>query len=226
MLLAAKIPPALSNREEPLRPKLIIIAGPNGSGKTTFTPQMLEHDWADGCLFINPDEIAKNEFGDWNSPEAVMKAVVKAQKMREDCLGKKQSMLIESVFSAPDKLVFIRQAKEAGFFIRFFFIGTDSPEINAARVTRRVLHGGHEVPIAKIISRYSKSIANASTALQISDRGYVYDNSATDRDPRILFRAKDGTVFKEYADLGHHPWAQMMREEIQLGVGSRGAGNL
>lgn len=219
------MPPAVktappSSRENPLRPKLIIIAGPNGSGKTTFTPQMLEHDWADGCLFINPDEIAKNDFGDWNSPEAVMKAVVKAQELREECLKAGQSMLIESVFSAPEKLVFIRRAKEAGFFIRFFFIGTDSPEINAARVTRRVLHGGHEVPIAKIISRYSKSIANASTALQVADRGYVYDNSTTDRNPRILFRTRDGQMFKEYSDLRHHPWALMMCEEVRSLVGS------
>lgn len=198
-----------------MRPKLIIIAGPNGSGKTTFTPQMLQHDWSDGCLFINPDEIAKNEFGDWNSPAAVMKAVVKAQEMREKCLKTGQSMLIESVFSAPDKLDFILRAKEADFFIRFFFIGTDSPEINAARVTRRVIHGGHEVPIAKIISRYSKSIANASTALLTADRGYVYDNSVTDRNPRILFRSKDGEVFKEYSDLKHHPWAQMMCDEVK-----------
>lgn len=181
---------------------------------------MLKHDWADGCLFINPDDIAKHEFGDWNSPAAVMKAVVKAQEMRDDCLKTGQSMLMESVFSAPDKLVFIRQAKDAGFFIRFFFIGTDSPEINAARVTRRVLHGGHEVPISKIISRYSKSIANAFIALQIADRGYVYDNSMTDRNPRILFRARDGALFKEYADVRLHPWAQMMCEEIRSLVGS------
>ena len=202
-----------------MRPKLIIIAGPNGSGKTTFTPQMLQHDWAEGCLFINPDEIAMNEFGDWNSPDAVLKAVVKAQEMRDECLKIGQSMLIESVFSAPDKLDFICRAKETGFFIRFFFIGTDSPEINAARVTRRVLHGGHEVPITKIISRYSKSIANAAEALRIADRGYVYDNSITDRNPRILFRARDGKVFKEYVDLRHHPWAQMMCEEVRTVTG-------
>jgi len=61
-----------------LRPKLIVIAGPNGSGKTTFTNQILRHDWSDGCTFINPDEIARNEFGDWNSPPAVKKAVVRA----------------------------------------------------------------------------------------------------------------------------------------------------
>ncbi len=123
-------------------------------------------------------------------------------------------MLIESVFSAPDKLDFIQRAKEAGFFIRFFFIGTDSPEINAARVARRVLHGGHEVPIPKIISRYSKSIANASMALQIADRGYIYDNSITDHDPKILFRTRNGETFKTYSDLKHHTWAMMMVEEV------------
>lgn len=198
-----------------MRPKLIIIAGPNGSGKTTFTPLMLQHDWAEGCLFINPDEIAKHEFGDWNCPDAVLKAVIRAQQLRESCLKSGQSMLIESVFSAPDKLDFVRRAKKAGFFIRCFFIGTDSPEINAARVARRVLSGGHEVPIAKIISRYSKSIANASVAMLIADRGYVYDNSINDKNPKLLFRVRDGAVVKEYADLSQHVWARMMGAEVR-----------
>jgi len=208
-------PSSCSSHKKPLRPKLIVIAGPNGSGKTTFTPLMLKHDWADGCLFINPDEIAKNEFGDWNSPGAVAKAVVRAQELREQCLRSGQSMLIESVFSAPDKLDFLHQARKAGFFIRFFFIGTDSPEINASRVVRRVLSGGHEVPIAKIISRYSKSIANASVAMLIADRGYVYDNSITDKNPKILFRVRDQRVYKAYTDLQQHMWAQMMCADLK-----------
>ncbi len=131
-----------------LRPKLIVIAGPNGSGKTTFTNQVLRHDWSEGCLFINPDEIAKHDFGDWNSPAAVMKAAVRAQELREACLRDRKSMLIETVFSAPDKLDFIQSAKEADFFIRFFFIGTDGPQINAARIVRRVLDGGHDVTMS------------------------------------------------------------------------------
>lgn len=154
------------------KPKLIVIAGPNGSGKTTFTNQVLRHDWSEGCFFINPDEIARDVFGDWNSPEAVMKAVVRAEELREECLRNRKSMLIETVFSAPDKLEFIRNAKEADFFIRFFFIGTDGPYINAARVTRRVMEGGHEVPISKIISRYNRSIANGAVAMSMVDRAY------------------------------------------------------
>ena len=49
------------------RPKLLIIAGPNGAGKTTVTGQILKHEWVEGCEYINPDFIARNKFGDWNS---------------------------------------------------------------------------------------------------------------------------------------------------------------
>lgn len=197
-----------------LRPKLIVIAGPNGSGKTTFTNQVLRHDWSEGCIFINPDEIAKHEFGDWNSPDAVRKAVVRAQNLREDCLRERKSLLIETVFSAPDKLDFIKRVKAADFFIRFFFIGTDGPHINAARVARRVMDGGHDVPINKIISRYNQSIANGAIAMSMVDRAYGYDNSIDNRDPKKLFRTTEGKIFKTYIDLKIHEWGQMMIEEL------------
>lgn len=198
-----------------LKPKLIVIAGPNGSGKTTFTSKVVQHDWSEGCLFINPDEIANREFGDWNSPDAVRKAVERAQELREQCLKERRSMLLETVLSIPEKVDFVQRAKEADFFIRFFFIGTDCPEINAARVTRRVMDGGHDVPIPKIIARYYRSIANCVPAIAIADRGYVYDNSIDDQDPRILFRTRDGKIFKSYADLERHDWARMIGEEVE-----------
>jgi predicted ABC-type ATPase len=205
-----------------LKPKLIVIAGPNGSGKTTFTNQVLRHDWSEGCLFINPDEIARYEFGDWNSPVAVLQAANRAQELREECLQNRQSMLLETVFSAPDKLDFIRQAQEADFFVRFFFIGTDGPHINAARVARRVMDGGHSVPIDKIISRYKRSIAQGAVAMTMADRAYGYDNSVDDRDPRKLFRTKQGKIFKCYGDLKHHEWGRIMIEEFfdQAGDGT------
>lgn len=197
-----------------LKPKLIVIAGPNGSGKTTFTNQVLRHDWSEGCLFINPDEIANQEFGDWNAPAAVLKAAERAQELREACLRDRQSMLVETVFSAPDKLDFIRRANEADFFVRFFFIGTDGPQINAARIVRRIMGGGHEVPIGKIISRYNRSIANGARAMTMVDRAYAYDNSVDDQAPEILFRARNGELVKTYSDLAGHEWGRMMVGEL------------
>ncbi len=56
--------------------ELIVIAGPNGSGKTTMTSQLLQSDWLEDAIYINPDIIANDKFGDWNSPDAVGPATV------------------------------------------------------------------------------------------------------------------------------------------------------
>ena len=34
------------------RPVLIIIAGPNGSGKTTITSKILRHEWIEDAVYI------------------------------------------------------------------------------------------------------------------------------------------------------------------------------
>lgn len=52
------------------RPVLIVIAGPNGSGKTTITSKILRHEWLEGAVYVNPDQVAQDRFGDGNSPEA------------------------------------------------------------------------------------------------------------------------------------------------------------
>ena len=62
------------------------------------------------------------------------------------------------------------------------------------------MEGGHDVPIAKIISRYYKSLANGRILSQIVDRAYFYDNSVNDRDACLLFRLADGQIVKRYVD--------------------------
>lgn len=181
------------------KPKLLVIAGPNGSGKTSITKQILKHEWVEGCAYINPDDIAQQEFGDWNSPEAVLKAAKLATERRETCLQQQQSLIFETVFSAVDKIDFLKRAQDAGFFVRLFFVGTNHPSINASRIVHRVLEGGHDVPITKIISRYSKSISNCCVAATFVDRLYVYDNSVDFAPAKLLFRASVGNLEKVYA---------------------------
>lgn len=182
------------------KPVLIVIAGPNGSGKTTITSKILRHEWMEDAIYVNPDQVAQERFGDWNSKEAVMQAVQYCEEQREDCLRSEKSLIFETVLSSDGKVDFIRRAKEAGFFIRIFFVATSHPSINASRIAQRVMEGGHDVPITKVISRYYKSILNCKRCASLADRVYVYDNSIDDADACLLFRMTDGQLFKQYTD--------------------------
>ena len=100
-----------------------------------------------GCACINPDLIAHQQFGDSNDPIAVKQAADLASGQREQALIARTDLAFETVFSAPDKLDYLIRARAAGYFVRLFFVATESPTINAARVAERMLSGGHEVPI-------------------------------------------------------------------------------
>lgn len=194
------------------KPRLIVVAGPNGAGKTSITEQLLRHEWMGGCEYVNPDTIARDKFGDWNAPRAVQNAARYAEELRERCLREKRSLAFETVLSMADKIDFIQRAKAAGFFVRLFFVGTDDPSINAKRVALRVMEGGHEVPIGKIIARYSRSLANCPPAVRLADRAYIYDNSIDNAAARLLFRTIDGVLFKRYGDI--NPWADEILLEL------------
>ena len=143
-----------------MNPVLLVIAGPNGADKTTVTVRLRNERWSEGVEYINPDEIARDRFGDWNSPEAVIQAVRWAEARREELLAQRSGIAFETVLSAADKIDFLWRAWGAGYFIRLFFISTIDPRINAARVAGRVMQGGHTVPIEKIVSRYERSMGN------------------------------------------------------------------
>jgi predicted ABC-type ATPase len=178
----------------------LVIAGPNGGGKTTVTALLREERWSEGVEYLNPDEIARDRFGDWNSPEAVLAAAQWAEARREELLAAGAGIAFESVLSTPSKIDFLVRAKQRGYFVRVFFISTSDPRINAARVAGRVMEGGHTVPIEKILQRYVRSMGNLIAAIRVADRVYVYDNSVEGADARLCVRTQDGLLRKVYTD--------------------------
>lgn len=92
------------------KPVLIVVAGPNGSGKTSVTSKILHHQWLENSVYINPDIVAQERFGDWNSKDAIMKAVKYCEDWREQCLLEQKSLIFETVLSANDKVDYIERA--------------------------------------------------------------------------------------------------------------------
>ncbi len=185
-------PSATGDRSEGQPPVLVVFAGPNGSGKTTLARAMLKAGWLDGFEYLNPDNIARRVYGDWNNPAAVRKAARHAVEFRRDCLAGRRSLAIETVLSARRSVAFLEDAHQAGFFVRLVFIATESPDNNVRRVARRVRLGGHNVPEDKIRDRYPRSIENAANGLTWVDRTYVLDNSTDGEAPTLQFANRRG----------------------------------
>jgi len=57
--------------------------------------------------------------------------------------------------------------------------------------------------------RAKRIIENASLAVEFVDRAYIYDNSIEDHTPQLLYRTKNGKIFKQYT--GSVPeWAKQI----------------
>lgn len=135
-------------------PKIFyIIAGANGSGKTTFAK---EFAIAENIEFINADEIAKAY-----DPNDIQKYKIKAGKeffkRLDGCLSSDKSFAIETTLSGKYLVNIINKAKSYGFHISLIYLFLETSNENIYRVKNRVLGGGHNVPTVDIIRRYTRS---------------------------------------------------------------------
>ncbi len=88
-----------------------------------------------------------------------------------------KSFSFETVMSHPGKLKEIAAAKKRGYKTYLYFVCIDNKEINVSRVADRVAKGGHPVDDEKIRSRYPDTLKNLYSAIKLSDRVYLFDNS-------------------------------------------------
>jgi predicted ABC-type ATPase len=71
----------------------------------------------------------------------------------------------------------MQEVKGLGWFVGLTYVGINNPTTNIQRVRSRIKLGGHDVPIADILRRYDRSLANLAKAAKIADRLTLYDNS-------------------------------------------------
>ncbi len=167
----------------PDRPVLTIFAGPNGSGKSTLTRQIRAAGWNLGT-YINADDIASELYAAalGRGEKAVraefeVPAFWEAERRRQECVDRGENFAFETVFSHPSKIDLIARAKAAGFIVRLYFVSTESPMLNVARVRKRIAEGGHPVPEDKVIARYRRTMSHLPAACMMVDEAVLFDNS-------------------------------------------------
>jgi len=138
--------------------QVIIIAGANGSGKTTFAKKYLE-TVEEKYEFLNADEFAKQM-----SPEDPSKARIAAGKklikLINSLIHDGRNFVIESTLSGSFLDKYIDLLKENHYKVYLTYIYLDSPSLCIERIKSRVMLGGHYIRDEDVIRRYSRSLIN------------------------------------------------------------------
>jgi predicted ABC-type ATPase len=171
------------------RPIVVALAGPNGSGKTTF---YYGHLQPAGLRFVNADLLARELNID------PYEAATVATSIREELIRQRESFVFETVFSDPvgDEVSFLSEAVAAGYTVVLCFIGTSGPEVSEERVAMRVSQGGHDVPSDKLASRYPRILKNLRKALRTLPHVWVFDNDDLRSPFRLVAVCEGGKLVK------------------------------
>ena len=157
--------------------KFYILAGANGSGKSTISKVLLP---SEGLVYVNPDDIAKELNPD--NPLAVrIEAGREALRRIDLLLAKGDSFAIESTLSGNTYVKVIERAKSLGYMVVIAYVFVDSPKVCIKRIGERVRNGGHFVPAEDVERRYARSKANFINIYRdMSDLWMLFYNGGAD----------------------------------------------
>jgi len=136
--------------------QLIIIAGANGSGKTTFAiPYVKEL----GFDFLNADEIVKELESQGEKNSMIKAGRIFFSRLNQNII-ERVNFVVETTLSGTYINKVAVKAKRAGYNIKIIYIFLDDAELCVERVKTRVIKGGHHVPKEDIIRRFYRSKEN------------------------------------------------------------------
>jgi predicted ABC-type ATPase len=177
--------------EKQPRPNVYIVAGPNGSGKTTFVKRFLPlyvH-----CLnFVNADLIASGL-----APFSPEIAAIKAGKLMleeiERYRERRADFAFETTLAGKTYSKMFKEMKASGYRLHLYFLWLRDSELALGRVAERVSMGGHGVPVQTILRRFERGLHNLFHLYrQFLNSWVLFDNSG--EVPRVVAKEMDGVM--------------------------------
>lgn len=195
-------------------PRLYIISGCNGSGKTTASysllPELLE------CSeFVNSDEFAKHL-----SPFAPESAYITASRMMMMKIAylfeRRADFCLETTLATRSLIKMVRKAQDQGYFVTVLYFWLNSPDMAVERVAKRVASGGHDIPEETIRRRYRVGLNYLfKDYMPVCDKWMLADNS-TPPYTLVAEGTRKGLVIK---DLDRYDIIRQMVDDTDEGPG-------
>lgn len=211
----------------PRPPRIYILAGVNGAGKSSIGGATFRSFGAD---YFNPDEAARKLIAanpGLAQAEANSAAWHQGRGLLERAIAERLDFAFETTLGGNTIPRLLAEAAARGIEIYVWYAGLASLELHIKRVRARVRRGGHDIAEQDIRRRYEHSRLNLIHLLPRLTALRVYDNSA-EADPaagqaptlKLVLHTERGKILGP-ADLSQTPdWAKpIVAAALKLSLG-------
>lgn len=172
--------------------RMIVVAGPPGSGKSSIFPIS---GFGFPC-FNADDRAAELNGGSFVGISKQVRAIVNQefQAFVLDNIDSRRSFAIETTLRGTVTFEQAALAKAAGFVTEMRYLALRDFAMHLERIKARADAGGHSASETTLRAIYRASFANLTRALLEMDDLWIYDNSPVGGPPLLVLEAENGAV--------------------------------
>lgn len=149
-------------------PIYTIIGGVNGSGRSSLTG-VLKTLCTDLGVILDVDKLAAAHGGFLETRRIALRTMDRLMQERA-------SFTQETTLSGQRPARMARRARDAGYFVRLYYVGISGPEEALRRIANRVAKGGHDIPEEDVRRRYAERFTALQAVLPYVNEAVFFDN--------------------------------------------------